>query len=51
LIIESTDTVEENGTNRDDFDEISDFGAIAPAAPPNVETQDEFERLVNQVAR
>lgn len=50
LIIEGADTEDGNAGNLEDFDEISDFGAIAPATPPNVETQDEFERLVNQVA-
>lgn len=50
LIVENEDTLEERDENIEDFDEISDFGAIAPAAPPNVESEDEFERLVNQVA-
>jgi penicillin-binding protein 1A len=51
LSIERTDSSEEEKDGkREEFDEISDYGAIAPAAPPNVETQDEFERLVNQVA-
>jgi len=51
LDTETSDTEKEDnqGTDaREDFDEISDFGPIAPA--PNVETEDEFERLVNQVA-
>lgn len=42
---EETQNLQENG---EDFDEISDFGPIAPA--PHGETEDEFERLVNQVA-
>lgn len=46
LIVEGPDSSE--GGNREDSDEISDYGPIAPA--PNVESQDEFERLVNQVA-
>jgi len=50
LIIENEDASEEREENIEDFDEISDHGAIAPAAPPNVETEDEFEQLVNQVA-
>lgn len=41
---------EDNQGNREIFDEVSDYGPIAPAPIPNVETQDEFERLVNQVA-
>ena len=50
LIIENEDASEDREESIEDFDEISDHGAIAPAAPPNVETEDEFERLVNQVA-
>lgn len=51
LIVEGPDSSGEGGqSNREDFDEISDYGPIAPAPIPNVETQDEFERLVNQVA-
>jgi penicillin-binding protein 1A len=50
LIVETSETTEDNDGKGEDFDEISDYGAIAPAAPPNVETDDEFERLVNQVA-
>lgn len=46
LIVEGPGSSE--GGNREDPDEISDYGPIAPA--PNVESQDEFERLVNQVA-
>ncbi len=46
LIVEGPDSSE--GGSREDSDEISDYGPIAPA--PNVESQDEFERLVNQVA-
>ena len=49
LVIEKTDVIEErNRGAREDFDEISDFGPIAPT--PKVETDDEFERLVNQIA-
>jgi penicillin-binding protein 1A len=42
------ETEEENQKSSEDFDEISDSGPIAPAA--KVETEDEFERLVNQIA-
>ncbi len=51
LIIEGRDAIEENKRGiLEDSDKISDYGPIAPAPIPNVETQDEFERLVNQVA-
>ena len=50
LLVETSETTEDSDSQGEDFDEISDYGAIAPAAPPNVETDDEFERLVNQVA-
>jgi len=33
---------------REELDEVSDYGPIAPAHKD--ETEDEFERLVNQVA-
>ena len=46
LIVQETESPEEE--SREDFDEISDYGPIAPT--PQVETEDEFERLVNQVA-
>jgi penicillin-binding protein 1A len=49
LIVEGSDSSEEaEQSTREYFDEVSDYGPIAPA--PNVESQDEFERLVNQVA-
>lgn len=51
LIVEGPESSEEgNQGNREIFDEVSDYGPIAPAPIPNVESQDEFERLVNQVA-
>ncbi len=51
LIVEGPDGIEESKRSKlEDFDEISDYGPIAPAPIPNTETQDEFERLVNQVA-
>lgn len=50
LAIEGTESQNENVDNRIEFDEISNDGLIAPAQIPNVESQDEFERLVNQVA-
>jgi len=46
LLVGGSESLEEGG--REDFDEISDYGPIAPT--PQEETQDEFERLVNQVA-
>jgi penicillin-binding protein 1A len=46
----SESTFEQRDGKDEDFDEISDYGAIAPARPKNEETDDEFERLVNQVA-
>jgi penicillin-binding protein 1A len=48
LIVEGAGTTDENQGNREIYDEISEYGPIAPAA--RTETQDEFERLVNQVA-
>jgi penicillin-binding protein 1A len=52
LTSEGTDVPEDGNQNtREDFDEISDFGPIAPAPAPNAETEDEFERLVNQIVR
>jgi penicillin-binding protein 1A len=52
LALEGIETTEDgNQGAREDFDEISDFGPIAPAPAPNAETEDEFERLVNQIVR
>jgi penicillin-binding protein 1A len=51
LVIEGADETEESPQgNREEYDEISDGGLIAPTPPPNVESEDEFEKLVNQVA-
>jgi penicillin-binding protein 1A len=50
LLIETSESFEENSADKGiEYDEISDHGAIAPAAPSQDETEDEFERLVNQV--
>lgn len=49
LLMEGANALQGEGAEtREDIDEISDFGPIAPA--PQVETEDEFERLVNQIA-
>lgn len=49
IVIDETPLSEDEMANpREEIDEISDDGPIAPASP--VETDDEFERLVNQVA-
>jgi penicillin-binding protein 1A len=41
---------EEGSSSREEFDEVSDYGPLAPVPKIEPETDDEFERLVNQVA-
>jgi penicillin-binding protein 1A len=50
LTVDNADTETEETDSRVEYDEISEDGLIAPAPIPNVESEDEFERLVNQVA-